>query len=882
MKYLFTLVVIFILFGGKPILAQNRQEQGTPGTRDISGVIFVKTTENNRECEYPVSEINICLLLPKDSSTIKFTTSDESGNFQIKAVMPGDYLLSFSGLGYSKLFKAIVKSDFRKSMNMGRIQLEESPIELSGVTITASPPQVVVKGDTLEYNPAAFRVRESSVVEELLKQLPGVVVDPDGKITVAGKTISRVYVDGKDFFGDDPKIATKNLTVNMIEKIQVIEKKPDLAQRTGTDDGERETVLNLIIKKEIKKGWFGNLTAGGGAPVKDMDMHETLYSASGMANRFRNNNQLSLLANSNNIDGGGSAGINSLNTVGLNGSKEVSDKLKINGNIRYMYSKRFSNDNSFRQNLLIDSVSYQKNTTSDQSYMHNLGFDTRAEYKPDSLNTFYFSSRFSRNSSNSYRATLQSTMAGDADSLQVNASNANNYNLLSGWALGAELTWSRQFAKKGRQMNFVTGANWNHNTTDGRNLSVNEFFLQPDRNMRLNQDMDADMHNNSYHVKASYIEPVGTGNSLQFSYNLQYNTTCNIRETYDYNQETGEYSLLNPDYSKSLDNDFVTQSVEASFNATRTKYSYLAGVSVIPSYTRSTNFIKNGSTDGTDSVLNQIGGRNVVNYAPRANFRYQFNENTNLNIGYHGNTRQPSVQELDPTPDNTDPLHISTGNPGLLPAFSNNISFAMNRYQREKQRFFVVNAGFSFILNEIINFTEYEAETGIQHTRPLNENGSWSGSTNIVCNLPLDKTKRLQLNAQTMVSYNNRIGYTTMGKWSERNTSGTTGIMGNIGLYYNRDRFYGQIRGGVNYSNTVNSLEGKQGLESYHYTATYNTQLQLPYNWIFNTDVSYIANRGLSAGYNRDEVIWNLSLNKQLLKNKQASIILQWNDVLQQ
>ncbi len=883
MKYLYTLTVILVILNGEVVYAQNQQDRNATDTRDISGAIFGKTMENGQEVEYPTYGANVCLLSPKDSSIIKFTTSDDKGNFLIKTVATGDYLLSFSGLGYNKHFIAITKASFRKkSIEVGRIQLEESPIELSGVTITANSPQVVVKGDTLEYNPAAFRVQESSVVEELLKRLPGVVVDPDGKITVAGKVISKVYVDGKEFFGNDPKMATKHLTVNMIEKVQVIEKKSDLAQRTGIDDGERENVINLTIKKDMKKGWFGNLIAGTGAPVKDLDVQKKLYTANGMANRFRNNDQLSLLVHSNNIDGGGSSGANSRNTVGVNASKEVSSKLKLNGNIRYGYSERFSSGNSFRQNLLIDSVSYQRNMNWNQGYSHNFGFDTRAEYKPDSLNMLYFSGRLSRNTSNSHSVTSQSTMAGDADSSRVNASNADTYNLSSGWVLGLELTWSRQFAKKGRRMNFMASTNWNTNTTNGMNLSVNEFFLQPDRNMRLNQDANIGTHNNSYRFNASYIEPIGEGNSLQFTYNLQYNTTLNIRETYDYDQETGEYSLLNPDYSKSLDNNFATQNIGLSFNATRKKYSYSAGVTIVPSYTQSTNFIKNGRMDGADSVLNRIAGRNVVNYAPRANFRYQIDDNTNLNFNYHGNTRQPSVSELDPTPDNTNPLHIRTGNPDLLPAFSNGISFGLNRYQREKQRSFVVNGGFSFTLNEIISITEYEAETGIQHTRPLNENGSWSGSTNILCNLPLDKAKKLQLSVQSMVSYNNRIGYTVVDKRSERNTSGTAGVSGNIGLNYNKDWFFGQCRGGINYSNTVNSLEGKQGLESFHYSVTYNTQLQLPHNWVFNTDINYMASRGLSAGYNKDEVLWNLSVNKQFMKKKQASIILQWNDILQQ
>ncbi|MDR1865837.1 MAG: TonB-dependent receptor [Bacteroidales bacterium] len=882
----------------QPCVAQSQQ-------KDISGTVFEKVFADDRETELPVYSMTVCLLQPGDSSIVKFTTSDAKGNFLLKGVAPGNYVVSISGLGYTTFYRNVTRNDFRRpAILLGRIPLVEAALSLTEVTITAAPPEVVVKEDTMEYNPVAFRMQESAVVEDLLKRLPGVEVEADGKVTVAGKEVKRIFVDGKEFFGNDPKMATKNITVDVVDKVQVIEKKSDVAMLTGVDDGEEETVINLTIKKGMKKGWIGNASAGGGT-LADIRKDQSLrYSANGMISRFLESDQIALVFNSNNINnqgstdqgntvrsgmrgGGGSSGsgrgITNSNTLGLNAASVVSDKLKIGGNVRYNYSDELVNRNSFRTNLLVDSVSYRKYMSSEQNYSHNFAFDTKTEYKPDTLNTFSFSTRFSYNASNSIDTTAQTTLAGDIDSTRVNGSNAHTDVLSSGWTLGVELTWSRRFAVAGRRLNFTGRIDRNHSSGNGTNRSTSEFFLRPDRNKYLDQDLNTNSGNDAYNFRASYIEPVGgVNNTLQFSYNVRYNRTTNIKETFELDPLTGSHSILNHDYSKSLDNNFVNQTVGITFNAVRTKYSYTVGVNAAPSYTQSSSFIKNGEQSGRDSVLNRIKGRTVVNYSPQVNFRYRFNSNTNLRFDYRGSTRQPSVSQLDPTPNNTNPLILRTGNPNLLPSFSNNLSFRLNSSSRATQRSLSANAAFAFVMNEIINFTEYEQETGVQHTMPINENGSWNSSADVMYNSPLDKAKRLKFSAQTRVSYDNRIGYTTVNKQSERNISGTTGASQTVGLSYNKSWFYGQVRGSMRYSNTANSFEGKQDQKSYNYTLTYNMQLYLPQNLTLSSDINYRANRGLSTGYNKDEILWNASVGKQFLKKKQAGIYLRWNDVLQQ
>ncbi|KAA6352286.1 hypothetical protein EZS27_000468 [termite gut metagenome] len=880
--------------------SQGNQNSGN--AINVNGIIFEKTSRNNKEVELPVYMANICLLNVGDSSVVKCTTSNDKGYFLLKSVIPNNYLLSFSCLGYGKFYKRIVKDDFRqkKEIDLGRIQMEESSIEMEEVTIIGSLPEVTVKEDTLEYNPAAFQMPESTVVEDLLKRLPGLEVETDGKITVAGKEVRRVFVDGKEFFGRDPKMATKNITINVIDKIQVIDKKSDIALLTGVDDGEEETIINLTIKKGMKKGWMGNVSAGTGTTIDGAYNKTPRYSSNGMISRFLEEDQIALVFNSNNINNQGSTdqgnnarsamrssssggnGITNSSTIGLNVVDIVSDKLKVGGNIRYNHSDAFVEHESFRKNLLIDSVSYRKRNDLDRNYSQNIAFDTKSEYTPDSLNTIVLSTRISYNHSNSHDVSEQSTLAGDRDSTKVNASEAETNVLSSGWVIGTELTWSRRFEKKGRRLNFTLAADWNFSNGTGTNISTSEFFLRPDRNKYLNQDLNTNSNTNSYNFRTSYIEPVGYNNTLQISYNFRYNKTKNIKRTYDYDPVADAYTILNPDYSKSLDNNFINQTIGLTFNSYRTNYSYTVGLNIVPSHTQSTSFIKGGKADGNDSILYHVAGHDVINYSPQINFRYRFNSNTNLRFDYRGNTRQPSVSQLDPTSNNTNPLNIRTGNPELLPSFSNNISFRLNSNQRAAQKALSANLSFAFTMNEIINFTEYEEETGVQHTMPINENGSWNSSTDIMYTLPLDSAKRFKLSTTTRFSYNNRIGYTMVNKRSERNTSKTVGASENLGLSYSKGWFYGQFRGSVRYTNTSNSLEGKADQASYNFSITYNTQLYLPSNWIFASDFNYMANRGLSSGYNKDELLWNASLSKQFMKQKQASLRLQWNDVLRQ
>ena len=881
MKY-FAFLLFIIAFVGNGF-AQNRPTEAAIQCA-ITG--FVWTITENDSIGGALPDANIRLLNASDSSLVKGALSDSTGKFVLPGIMQGNYILVVSFTGFATSYTHITSNRFRRNemIDLGKIVLQEGNISLGAVVVEAQIPEMVIRGDTIEYNPDAFKVQEGAVVEDLLKKLPGIEVSADGKITVAsGKTVSRVLINGKDFFENDPKIATKNITVDIVDKVQVIEKKTEQSIRTGIDDGEKETIINLTIKPNRLKGWMGNVTTGAGTLVDKFLSDGSRYNFQSMLNNFNEKRQTSIFTNANNTSSGmgGGMGITKSNAAGLNFSASPNEKWRTSGSVSYNFSDNTSERNSFRTNLLVDSMSYRRSSSNSNNSSHNLNFNARMEYKPDSLLTVSFSPQVSFNFADSQNQSFEETLAGDRDSTLVNRSASNSKSNTNGMNMSGNLSLSRLFSKKGRRISLLLNGSLNQNTINGANLSYNEFFLFPDRNKTLNQESVTTSNSNSYGINASYVEPVRKNVNLALSYNFRSNGTLNLRKTFDYDDIDDTFSILNTDYSKSLKNQFVSQSLGLSLNASNTKYTYNVGLTVLPSSTKSTSFIKDGISEGVDSILNNIKERKVINYSPRINYSYRFNQQTNLSFTYSGSTRQPSVSQLDPTPDNTNPLNIRSGNPDLLPAFSNSTSLRFSSYQREKQRTLSLSADYGFTINEIISFTDYEQGTGVQYTRPINENGTWSTGGNVMFNMPLGKKKRVRLNINSRINYNNRVGFSTINSRSHRNVSGSLSISENLGLSYNKDWFTGSLNASMSHSNTTYSLESRQGQRNSYYNVSFNTFLKLPKHFQFNTDVNYNAQRGLASGYNKNEVLWNMECSKQFLKGNAGMLRLSWTDILQ-
>lgn len=833
----------------------------------------------------------------KDTTFVKGGVTDQKGEFTLLSIPKGKYLVRFDCLGFVKTFKAIeLKVASKTAVSMGTIRLTQSDFNLKETTVIGRIPEVVVKQDTLEYNPEAFKLQPGSVVEDMLKRMSGVEIDTDGKIKVAGKEVKKVYVDGKEFFANDPTVATKNFTTDMIDRIQVIDRKSDMTILTGIDDGEEQTVINLTIKKGMKKGWLGNLQSGAGREVSEKASNDIRYEANALLNHFQNESQLTLLGNTNNTNnnpsrdwggdfgqqmgmrggrggGGNSSGITTAGLLGVNTAYEVNKKLKIGGNIRYNHVDNVAEQTSTRKNLLQDSVSFNDSKSSTNYISDNFNASMRMEYRPDSAWTFIFTPTLSVNRSTTNSTDTTSLMAGYEKEM-VNHTGKESYNKNNMYNVNAQLDIAYDFKKKGRRMSLSFEAGRNEADGDGSILAQTHYF-RTNRDITQDQQIINNSYNNSFRINTTFAEPIGVNNFLQFSYSLRTNDSHSDKYSYNKDNASGLYSLLDTIYSKSLDNSYINQQIGTSFRVVREKYGYTVGIDFTPSTTSSKTYL-------LDSVKNYVPSRSVVNYAPNLNYTYRFDRTHNLRIDYRGQSRQPSITQLDPSKTQSSSTSISFGNPDLLPTFNNNMTIRYTGNNRETQQSVMMMAQGSYVINSIVNKTSYDSN-GNRTTTYDNVNGEWNGTLALMLNSPIGKSK-FQVNTYTTASYNNQIGYISSRSNPEpdMNTSNTLSMNENLGFIFRNDWLYSQLRGNVRYAKSVNSIASMQGNETMTNSVSYNAQITFPHGISLSSDIRYSQNKGFSSGYSKSETIWNADISKTIFKRNNGTIRLKIYDILRQ
>ena len=896
MRPYFKFSILLLLWLPLPSLKAQKATDTEIEKYTVSGKVVDSVDQTKMEW------VTISLINHRTDSLIAGTYTNRNGQFELKNISQGKYKLRFSYIGYNSAEKVIeLLPTSAKKINLGTVALSPSEVELDEITVVAQVPEMQVREDTVEYNAAAFKVPEGALVEDLLKRLPGIEVDIEGKITTAtGKTVRRVFVDGKEFFGNDPKMATQNLNADMVDKVQVIEKQSDLAILTGVEDDDPETIINITIKKGMKKGWIGNVNGGIGNMTRQPSLDQMRYSLNGNANKFSDDNQLSLIAGANNINVRGSTnrqnaismsrggrdrgGITSSSVFGINTANIINNKLKAVGNISYNYG---DNDITRKDNRINffnnDSTTYRFSNSSSHNFDNNFSIEAKLEYKPDTLTTVVFSPSFSYNRSVSHRSSAQQTHIDSEIGETANESFSDNELNSDGTDIGIRLDISRKLSQKGRRVSVGGSFTTSRNNGFDDNISETAIHIPTIRLTQLNQQSHSDANRNASNFRFTYVEPIAKNYFLDFSYNIQRTTTENLRKTFDYDSTLLDYVHLNPEYSKSSENLTTTQNIRVNFRAQLPKYAYNLGINIVPLYINSKSFIADWFQDGIDSVLYDPQPVKAVNYAPQLDFNYRLGDKNirkNIRLRYNGRTRQPSISQLDPTPNITNPLNIRTGNPDLLASFTHNGSLEYNYNHREKQRSITASCNYNYIQNDIVNFTSYE--DGIQHTMPINVSGSWNTNGTLLYAGALDKKMKLKFTTHTNIGYRNQIGYTRVSKESQKNISKTSTLSESLSLSYNNDWFYGQFRGTVNYSNTDYSLEHLKSQRSFRYNLSYNIQLTLPKSFSISSDIRWTANRGLSAGYNKDEVMWNAQISKSFLKGNRGQLRLIFNDILQQ
>lgn len=834
----------------------------------------------------PIEQATVRLLNVKDSAMVRGVVSARNGSFTLKNVKKGSYLLHITFIGYDPLYQPLQITGKKNPVNVGKLELSDGAIELGEAVVIGKAPEVTVRNDTVEYNADSYKVTEGSVLEDLLKKMPGVEVDSEGKITVNGKEVKKVMVDGKEFFSDDPKVASKNLPAKMIDKLQVLDKKSDMAQMTGFDDGEEETVINLTVKPGMKQGWFGN--AYGGYGSKDR------YEGNAMVNRFVNNDQITFMGGANNTNnmgfsdlastmfsgmgGGGGrrggfgagSGITSSGNAGLNFSKEFKpDKLTLGGNTRYSHSDNDARSKSDRQNILPgDSSSYDNSEAMSRMKSDNFGVDFRLEWKPDTMTQLIFRPSFSFSHSMNDNFSDATTLDNERDT--VNTNKSSNYSESNGYNLNASIDFSRKLNNKGRVFSATLSGGNSDSYSDGMNRSDIVYFNQTDalKNSIIDQRSRYDNKGFNYRAYVSWVEPIGHNNFIQATYSISQRKQEALKNVYNQDAD-GIYNVLDSAYSQSYRNNFISQRASLSFKSQRAKFNYTIGLNLDPSYSSSENFVG-------DTTLSKIT-RKVVNLSPMAQFNYMFDKRTNLRIMYNGRTSQPSMTQLQPVADISDPTNITIGNPDLNPRYTNNVFIRFQQFTPEKQRAFMIMANGSYIINDIVSYTSYNQETGVKTTTYKNVNGNYSGNVRMMLNTPL-KNKKFSINSMTMASFANSNGYIN----EEKNTNRNLILSERGGIDFRSSYLDLGVNGNIRYNATSNSLQKENNQNTFNYGAGGYTTIYLPLNFKIESDVNWSTNSGYGDGFKQNEVLWNASASKSFLKNNQGTLRFKIYDILQQ
>ncbi len=877
----------------------------------------------DRDTKDAAIQITVQLLKP-DSTYVDGTLSNETGDFSIPAPADGAYLLKFTGVGYKTLVKKI-KVTSSEDVALGKIILNGSDIMLKEATVVGQAAKVVVQEDTFVYNAAAYRTPEGSVVEELVKKLPGAQVDDEGNIKINGKDVKKILVDGKEFMTGDTKTAMKNLPTSIIEKVKAYDEKSDLAKITGIDDGEEQTVLDFGIKEGMNKGFLGNVDLAIGTHSR--------YAERLMAGLFKDKTKAILVGNANNTNdrgfpggggggrfGGGNQGLNATKMIGANLNYDDGNKLKLDGSLRWNHSDGDVRQEQSTENFVSQTGAFSNSLS--QSYNRSDSWDARLrlEWKPDSMTNimfrpnFTFSRQDSRSSSSSASYNddpylyVSDPLASSSinqlasDSLMVNTKSDNSISYTENTSFNAMLQINRKFDTKGR--NATIRGDVSYGSSDGKSLSISDVHLYQIMNAlgtdsiyQTNRYNYTPTKNWSYSIQATYSEPIFRAVFLQFSYKFTYKYSKSDRTTYDFSDlGEGFFSGINPRYrdwnnyfsllpyplEDYLDEDLSRFSeyknyihdIQLMLRVIRQKYTLNIGAMVQPQKTR---FVQKYQGVNTDTV------RNVVNVAPTLDFRFRFSKISNLRVNYRGTTSQPSMSDLLDITDDSDPLNITQGNPGLKPSFTHNLRVFYNNYIQNHQKSIMTFLNFSTTQNSISNMVTYDDVTGGRTTRPENINGNWDISGGLMFNTALDTLAHWNVSTFTNASYNNYVGYLALdnSSTSQKNTTRTTSISEQLSLGYRNSWFEVTLDGSLTYTHSRNLLQSQSNLDTWQFAYGPTFNFTLPWGTSLSTDIHENSRRGYSDNsMNTNELIWNAQLSQGFLRGKPLTISVQFYDIL--
>ena len=906
----FAFFVMLMTIGTTFLFAQSRG-QGR-GRVTVSGTVIDK--EDNSS----IMQATVQLLSLPDSAMVVGNVTDNNGHFSLTA-RPGKYVLKVSFVGYLAYEKQYQLTASKPTLNVGKITLSSDAIMLSEAVITAEAPQVTVSGDTLGYNTSAYRTPEGAMLEELVKKLPGAEVDDDGNVKINGKEVKKLMVDGKEFFGGDVKTGLQNLPVDMIEKINAYDRQSDNARITGIDDGEEETVLDLTVKKGMNQGWVGNIDGGIGT--------EDRYTASANINRFashgENSRQFSLIGKANNVNdqrfGGGGGprwrrnnGLTASKMLGLNYAIETK-KFELGASARYNYRDNDVIRYGQVQNTLPVGIGKNYENSWQQSASTNQNFNghLRMEWRPDTLTTLFMRGNVSWGDSESGSNTLKATFDEDPylavlnpndylgfdaagnlalDTIRKNASKNGSLSESNSLSANMNVQLTRKLNDRGRNITLRVNGSYGDSESERYSDNITRYYGDGiiTKEDTIRRFITTPTNNYDASVQLSYSEPLADRVYLQFSYRFQYGYSESDNSTYDLMNASDRKnfvlgllpvdfsnSWLDPDQSKYAEYKKYNHDARVTFRVNRDTWRLSAGMAFRPQKTELTYKFM-----GVDTITS----RSVFNYSPEVDFRYQPQKQTQLRFSYRGRTSDPSMENLLPITDDSDPLNIRTGNSGLKPSFSHNMNLHFNTFNMDAQRGIFSALNGSFTQNAISNIRKYNAETGGWTIMPENINGNWNVWGMFGINTAFKNNKKFTIGTFTNAGYNNNVGYITTGemKDAQKNTMTSLSLGERVNGTYRNDWLEVGLNGSLNYTFEKDKLNPKNNQEPYTFSYGGNLQIHTPWKMSISTNMTNQARRGYTdPSMNRNELIWNAQVAQSFLKGA-LTLSFEWNDILKE
>ena len=883
--------------------------------RLVSGAIIDRDTKD------PVEQVTV-QLLKTDSTYVTGAISNEKGLFHLNAPENGKYLLKITSVGYKPTVKRVVIEQ-DKNLALGNVVVGADAIMLKGAVVTAMAQKVTLKEDTFVYNSAAYRTPEGSVVEELVKRLPGAEVSDDGTIKINGKEVKKILVDGKEFMTGDTKTALKNLPTSIIDKIKAYDEKSDLSKVTGIDDGEEQTVLDFNVKKGMNKGLMSNIDLGIG--------NKDRYSARGMGGYFNSNNRFMLFGNANNTSDrgfggggprrgfGGGNGLNASKMLAANYNYEEKNKFKFNTSLRWNHSDGDVWSRRSSENFMGSSSSFSNSLNQNFSRSDSWNGNIRLEWMPDTMTNILFRPSISWTTNDSRSTGISASYNQDPyqysdDPLSdegiekmdevdavinrqksVSLSNSKNNNI------SGMLQLNRKLNNKGRNVTLRMDAKYTDKDSKSISLQNAHLYLVQtaaglDSTYQTNRYNLTPSKDYSYSAQATYSEPLWKATFLQFSYKFTYSYSKSDRSTYDFSKYS--FDGINPEYgawgnylgrldgglgdyrddklSRYSEYRNYTHDIQVMMRFVRQKYNLNFGVMIQPQRSK---FIQDYQGKYVDTV------RTVTNVSPTLDFRYRFSKMSNLRVNYRGTTSQPSISQLLNIVDDSDPLNVSMGNPGLKPSFTQNFRLFYNNFVQNHNKGVMTYINFSTTSNSISNKVTYDASTGGRITKPENINGNWNVMGVFMFNCSIDSTGVWNINTGTNLGYNHYVSYLSLDKSqdSQKNTTQNTTWNERLSLSYRNDWLELSLDGTLAYNHAKNKLQPNSNLDTWQFSYGPSMTLTAPWGTSLNTSLSCSSRRGYSdASMNTDEFVWNAQLSQGFLKGKPLTVMLQFYDLLHQ